>query len=260
MITLGLREKDGRYTNAGVLFADKNDYRGIDLVKFGDNINVMLDRTQVEKVSILKLYQDALQKYRQYYQNEVIDGAYRRKNEQIPEDAFREAIANAIVHRTWDVNAQIKVAMFADRIEVTSPGGLLKGLSKEEYMAGQLSILRNAIIANIFFRLGLIEQFGTGIQRIIAAYANSKTQPQFLIYENSIKIVLPVVKMKLQGVSEDANEVYSILQNTPLSSSSISQETSFSKNKVLNLLEELIQKGYAVKLGNSRGTKYCRSK
>lgn len=114
LITLGLREKDGRYTNAGVLFADENDYRGIDLVKFGDNINVMLDRTQVEKVSILKLYQDALQKYRQYYQNEVIDGAYRRKNEQIPEDAFREAIANAIVHRTWDVNAQIKVAMFAD--------------------------------------------------------------------------------------------------------------------------------------------------
>ena len=66
--------------------------------------------------------------------------------------------------------------------------------------------------------------------------------------------------MKLQGVSEDANEVYLILQNTPLSSSSISQETSFSKNKVLNLLEELIQKGYAVKLGNVRGTKYRRSK
>lgn len=120
LITLGLREKDGRYTNAGVLFADENDYRGIDLVKFGDNINVMLDRTQVEKVSILKLYQDALQKYLQYYQNEVIDGAYRRKNEQIPEDAFREEIANAIVHQTWDVNAQIKVAMFADRIEVPS--------------------------------------------------------------------------------------------------------------------------------------------
>ena len=260
LITLGLREKNGKYTNAGALFADENDYRGIDLVKFGDNINVMLDRAQIEKVSVLKLCQDALQKYRQYYQNEVIDGAYRRKNEQIPEDAFREAIANAIVHRTWDVNAQIKVAMFDDRIEVTSPGGLPKGLSKEEYLAGQLSILRNPIIANIFFRLGLIEQFSTGIQRILAAYADSKTQPQFSIFENSIKIVLPVVKMELQGVSEDTNEVYSILQSAPLSSSHISQETSFSKNKVLNLLEELIQKGYVVKIGNGRGTKYRRSK
>ncbi|WP_236622508.1 hypothetical protein [Lactobacillus acidophilus] len=57
-----MREKDGGYTNAGALFADENDYRGIDLVKFDDNINVMLDRTQVENVSILKLYQDALQK------------------------------------------------------------------------------------------------------------------------------------------------------------------------------------------------------
>lgn len=60
---------------------------------------------------------------------------------------------------------------------MTFPGGLPKGLSKEEYMVGQFSILRNPIIANIFFRLGLIEQFGTGIQRIIAAYADSKTQP-----------------------------------------------------------------------------------
>ena len=98
-----------------------------------------------------------------------------------------------------------------------------KGLSKEEYLTGQLSILRNPIIANIFFRLGLIEQFSTGIQRILAAYADSKTQPQFSIFENSIKIVLSVVKMELQGISEDANEVYSILQSAPLSSSHISQ-------------------------------------
>lgn len=69
-----------------------------------------------------------------------------------------------------------------------------------------------------------------------------------------------MVKMELQGVSEDANEVYSILQNEPLSSSSISQRTSFSKNKVLGLLDELIQKGYVIKIGNGRGTKYRRSK
>lgn len=150
--------------------------------------------------------------------------------------------------------------MFDDRVEVTSPGGLPKGLSKEEYLAGQLSILRNLIIANIFFRLGLIEQFGTGIQRILAAYADSKSQPQFLIYENSIKIILPVVKTELQCVSKDGNEVYTILQNMPLSSSNISQETSFSKNQVLKLLDELIQKGYVVKIGNGRGTRYRRSK
>ena len=150
--------------------------------------------------------------------------------------------------------------MFDDRVEVTSPGGLPKGLSKEEYLAGQLSILRNLIIANIFFRLGLIEQFGTGIQRILAAYADSKSQPQFLIYENSMKIILPVGKTELQGVSKDGNEVYTILQNMPLSSSNISQETSFSKNQVLKLLDELIQKGYVVKIGNGRGTRYRRSK
>lgn len=66
-------------------------------------------------------------------------------------------LSNALVHRTWDVNAQIKISMFDDRVEITSPGGLPDGLSKEEYLAGQISILRNPIIAGVFFRLGLIE-------------------------------------------------------------------------------------------------------
>lgn len=65
------------------------------------------------------------------------------------------------------MDANIKVAMYDDRIELMSPGGLPGGLSKEEYVAGQISILRNPIIRNVFFRLKIIERFGTGIQRIL---------------------------------------------------------------------------------------------
>ena len=82
--------------------------------------------------------------------------------------------------------------MFDDRIEITSPGGLPDGLSKEEYLPGQIFISRNPIIAGVFFRLGLIEQFGTGVQRILKEYSHSIIQPQFLIYDNSITIKLPV--------------------------------------------------------------------
>lgn len=64
------------------------------------------------------------------------------------------------------MNSQIKISMFDDRIEIVSPGGL----SKEEYLLGQISILRNPILANLFYRLGLIEQFGMGIRRIISSY------------------------------------------------------------------------------------------
>lgn len=71
--------------------------------------------------------------------------------------------------------------MYDDRIEVVSPDGLPQGLSKEEYLSGQISILRNPIIANVFFRLGLIEQFGTGVRRINDSYRSSLVQPQFEI-------------------------------------------------------------------------------
>ena len=149
-IALEFRNRDSHYTNAGALLADKNNYRGIDSGRFGENINIMLDRRAQEQMSILKEYKQAIEKYRQYYQREEIIGSERKTIQSIPEKAFREAVANALVQRTWDVNAQIKISMFDDRIEITSPGGLPDGLSKEEYLPGQISILRNTIIAGVF--------------------------------------------------------------------------------------------------------------
>lgn len=77
-------------------------------------------------------------------------------------NAFREALVNSIIHRAWDVKACINVAMFEDRIELTSPGGLLQGLDENEYLKGGVSILRNRILGSIFYRLHLIEHFGSG--------------------------------------------------------------------------------------------------
>lgn len=90
--------------------------------------------------------------------------------EKIPEAAFREAIANALIHRAWDVEARIRVLMFDDRIEIVSPGGLPSGITEDEYLAGKLSVLRNRILANVFYRLGFVEIFRTGITRIKQLY------------------------------------------------------------------------------------------
>lgn len=256
LITLELKNREGHYTNAGALLADQNNYRGIDIVRFGENINIMLDRQAYEQISILEEYKQAIEKYRQYYQHEEIIGSERKKIQSIPEKAFREAVANALVHRTWDVNAQIKVSMFDDRIEIISPGGLPDGLSKEEYLAGQISILRNPIIAGVFFRLGLIEQFGTGVQRILKEYSHSIIQPQFLIYDNSITIKLPVVQESLQDLTGDEQKVYSVLKDKELSTSEIVQMTGFGRTKTLNVIKKLIDDGYATKIGNGRSTKY----
>lgn len=260
LITLNLYQKDQGYTNAGALLADRNDFRGIDIVRFGETISIILDRENYEKISILDQYQHALEKYRQYYQHEVIQSARREVIEQIPETAYREAVANALVHRTWDVNSQIKISMFEDKIEIISPEGLPQGLSKSEYLSGQISVLRNPILANVFFRLGLIEQLGTGIRRILDAYQKSLVQPQFQIFDNSIKVVLPVIQNSISDLTKDENKIYSILIDKSLSMNEIVKSSGFGRTKALNLINKLIDKGYILRIGQGRGTRYKTAK
>lgn len=108
-------------------------------------INIINDRELIDRSSILIQYDKAIQVYKKYYQYEEIKGIERKTIELIPEEAYREGIANVIVHRAWDVNANIKISMFNDRIEISSPGGLPSGVSKEEYLSGHVSVLRNPI-------------------------------------------------------------------------------------------------------------------
>ena len=119
--------------------ADQNHFPGIDMVRFGENISIIQKRVTFENRSILEVYEKAIEIFRDYYQYEEIKGADRKKIEKIPEAAFREAIANGLIHRIWDVESQIRVLMFENRIEVVSPGGLPAGITKDEYLSGKLA-------------------------------------------------------------------------------------------------------------------------
>ena len=169
--TLNLYDNANGFNNAAGLLADKNHFSGIDLVKFGENISIIQKRVTFENVSVLDVYEKTLAVFKDYYQYEVIQGADRKTMEKIPQAAFREAIANALIHRVWDIDSHIRVSMFDDRIEVVSPGGLPAGITAEEYLSGKLSVLRNRNLANVFYRLGFVEIFGTGITRIKQLYA-----------------------------------------------------------------------------------------
>lgn len=256
--TLGLIGIDGKYNNAGALIADRNSFGGVDCARFGETIDIILDRETFEGESILKQYDDALALYRKYYQYDEIKGAIRKTVETIPEKAFRETIANALVHRVWDIKSHIRVSMYEDRIEVFTPGGLPRGISEKEYLEGQISMLRNPIIGGVFFRLHLIESFGTGIQRISAAYRDSAAKPIHSFSDNAIKVTLPVINSgdNLQGPEK---RVYDCLNLTGRSSSEIADLVGYGKNKTLIILAKLEDKGYVSKVGNGRGTKYTKN-
>ena len=254
--TLELCSVKNEFNNAAALIADENNFSGIDIVRFGETIDEIMDRHTIEKQSVLSQYEKATEIFRTYYQMEKISGIERTNVELVPEKAFREAVANALVHRLWDINAHIKVEMYSDRISVTSPGGLPTGISEAEYLEGHISLFRNPILGSLFFRLRLIEKFGTGIRRIKSAYKDSSSKPEFLIGDNTIQVILPVLNAK-EDVEPAEQEIISALSNNMiLSSSEIAAVTGFSRDKVIRLASSLIRKGLIQTTGNGRGTKY----
>ena len=254
--TLSLYDNVNGYNNAAGLLADKNHFPGIDIVKFGENISIIQKRLTFENISLLDVYEKSIDVFRDYYQYEVIQGADRKKMEKIPEAAFREAIANALIHRVWDVESQIRVLMFDDRIEVISPGGLPSGITEKEYLDGKISVLRNRNLANVFYRLGFVEIFGTGVTRIKQLYEEGLIKPDFEVSENTIKIVLPVYEQNL-NLTEDEKIIYKILSKTMLKSiSEIAPYVPFGKSKTTQLLKDMGQKGVVIVEGRGRGTKY----
>lgn len=254
--TLNLYDNNNGYNNAAAILADTNHFPGIDIVKFGANISIIQKRATFENRSILEVYEKSIDVFRDYYQYEVIQGADREKVEKIPEAAFREAIANALIHRAWDIASQIRVLMFDDRIEVISPGGLPSGITEEEYLSGKLSVLRNRNLANVFYRLGFVEIFGTGITRIKHLYEEGLIKPDFEVSENTIKIVLPVFEKNL-NLTENEQTVYKFLSKTMLKPiSEIAPYVPFGRSKTTQLLKGMEQKGIVVVEGKGRGTKY----
>ncbi len=254
--TLGLYDTKKQYNNAASLLADKNSFPGIDIIKFGTSINEILHRETIKNVSILEQLDRAENIFNSYYQIEEIFEMERKEKYLIPKEAFRETLANALIHRTWDTKVNIRIAMYSDKIEISSPGGLPIGLSEQEYLGGYVSNLRNPIIANVFFRLNIIEMFGTGIRRIKAAYKDKKHKAIFKVMENTIITILPSITAKENLSLDEKTIVDELSLGIHLASSELSQKTGFKKNKVIRLLNTLIDKNYISKEGLGKGTRY----
>lgn len=281
--TFGLMTREGEFTNAGALIADTNPFPGIDVVEFGETISIIRYRQTFAGMSILKQMKSAVEQFEARYAYEAIEQFTRNRKERIPADAFREAIANALAHREWDRLANISVAMYADRVEVTSPGGLPEDMTEDMYLNRMVSELRNPVIASLFFRIGYIEKLGTGIARIREAYEGTGTAPQFHLGPKCIVVVLPVkpdempsdssqaarglnahYAVRTQGpeISEltpDERSVYEATQSSaPLTRRQIEDRTGFRKDKVLGILRSLGRTGLIESTGKGRATRYSR--
>lgn len=180
----------GVFTNLAYLLSDQCEV-SLKLALFdGTDKTIFRDRSD-ETGSLLEQLDRGyafLDRYNRLHAE--ISGLYRVDRRDYPEEAVRETLLNTIVHREYAVNAPALVSIFDDRMEFVSVGGLAKGVSREDIMIG-VSSARNPKLANVFYRLKLIEAYGTGIMKIINCYKGSGKMPEFIITANAFKTVLP---------------------------------------------------------------------
>lgn len=261
LITLGLYS-DESFNNAALLLSDdgKIDQSFIDIARFKLDTNIFLDRKRFEHKSLLQYFDETMDEFKIRYQPyQVVDGIQRTTKELIPLIAFKEALTNAIIHRDYLLNAGVQIAMFENRIEIASPGGLMEGIDEEQFYKGLSSLSRNPIVTNVFFRLAIIEQFGTGINRIIDSYKPYKIHPSFEILKHQIRIILPVTNFDYTKL-EKKEAITSYLKAFPKSPrQSIENAIKIEKSSLIRRLNELEQSGIVYKNGNGPSTVYSCS-
>ena len=191
-----LEEKNGEIfpTNAYILLSGKENWevsRKIQCGVFkGETRSIFVDKREFEGSIITQLekaYKYVLEKIN--LSSDIV-GIYRVDKYEIPPKSIRELIANAIIHRSYLEPNDIQVALYDNRLEITSPGMLLSGVNIKRMKEGY-SKLRNRAIASVFAYINIIEKWGSGIPRIMNEMREYGLQePEFIAFENDFRVNL----------------------------------------------------------------------
>lgn len=217
LINLGAAEKqEGKiiFNNTGILFFPKNlqdtyFHTAVTcaLYKGTEKVDV-LDRRDFNE-DLISNIDGAMNFLKQYIpvRYEMTGGPRRKEIPEIPYDALREAIINAVAHRDYfEKGANVMVEMFDDRIEITNPGGLVKGLRPEDF--GKKSALRNPNIANLLHRIKYIEKMGTGINKMRTLVDEAGLPPVGFEFNTFFTVTFHRLKRKERIISDEGGGVF----------------------------------------------------
>lgn len=197
MQTLKLIGHDGIYSNLALLLSDQCVHTIKVAVFQGTDQSTFKDRREFTG-SLLRQMNEVYEFID--FRNQTyatIDKLTRLDRRDYPEIAVREALMNLLVHRDYAFSASALISVYADRLEFASVGGLVQGIELEDVMMG-LSVCRNQDLANVFYRLRLIEAYGTGMGKIMKAYEDAEKKPVIETTKNAFKITLPNMNAKFE--------------------------------------------------------------
>ena len=262
MKTLGILNTDGIYTNLGLLLSEQCAHTVKAAVFEGINQSIFRDRQEFTG-SLLQQMNEVYEYIdRRNQVHSTFDKLRRIDTRDYPEVAIREALLNSLVHRDYSFSASTLISVYDDRIEFTSIGGLPAGVSLDDIMLG-LSVCRNPKLANVFYRLELIEAYGTGMKKIMGSYENSNKKPVIETTDNAFKIILPNLNEDVGSLpvadagSEAERQVLEFIKkNGSISRKETETAVNLKQTAAGRLLSKMIQKKLIVQIGQGKNTKY----
>lgn len=246
MRTLKLIDQDNLYTNLGLLLSDQCAHTIKVAVFQGTDQTVFKDRREFSGSLMQQMNEvyDFID-----FRNQTratIEKLYRIDVRDYPEIAVREALLNLLVHRDYSFSASALISIYDNRIEFVSIGGLMPGIDLEDIMVG-ISVCRNQDLANVFYRLHLIEAYGTGMGKIMRAYEGMEEKPLIETTKNVFKIILPNINAKYETGRAFVPKAESIQGSATGGTKSLSNEErvleyamshgAVTRNDVIELLE-----------------------
>ena len=199
-LSLELITKDNKITNAGLLLSDQGFLSQSKIVctKWKGLIKGSVDGDAIDDKeytgSIISLLENAEIFIRNNSKTSwEIKGMKRVELEDYPIKAIREAIVNAIIHRDYQIiGSEIHIDMFDNRLEITSPGGMIDGSFVQNLDITKIpSMRRNRVISDIFSRLHFMDRRGSGLTRIVESYNDYDIKPKFNSDTSSFTVVFP---------------------------------------------------------------------
>lgn len=217
MRTLKLIGEDGLYTNLAYLLSEQCKTTTKVALFQGTDKAVFRDRKEFTG-SILKQLEEAYQYINLNNKTKAtFSGLNRVDTRDYPEEAVREALLNSIVHRDYFFSGSNLINIYDDRMEFVSLGGLVPGLELDSIFLG-VSQSRNPNLAAVFYRMRLIESYGTGIGKIQRMYNSVEKKPKFETAKGVFRVTLPnynehAVVQKVAQWQVDLPNVQMLLEN-----------------------------------------------
>ena len=274
---LGIKSPELKiFTNLGLLLSDQCTHT-VKVAVFSDDDNTEFKDKKEFTGSLLEQLEETYNYLQLCNRNRAtISGLEREDHWDYKEEAVREALLNALIHRDYNFSGSIIININDKEMEFISIGGLLSGISPEDIRNG-ISLSRNSKLSELFHRLRFIEAYGTGIRRIFSLYKSCKEQPEISITPNSFKITLPNMNIAgeietsansntISGAKKSAfkltEQMVSILdyisKYDEITLGDVQHILSIKETRAYVIMKQLTDAGIVEKIGRGKHQKYIR--